>query len=341
MHVHHASATNCGRDERTRTSRRSAQRLAAHSGTAAAATLRPQRQAVCCSSIWCQGPRACAAACAAALGSARPGSGAMQPGQEDPELRQFDECAPPANSAQPLPPGWQKFLDANTGKYFYVNHELKARSWVDPRAAVLETEAASPPAAAGAPPLPGDAALPSPAVAAHMPSSRVAGDRVPVQVDSSQMPRVIVPKDAPPAVHAPMGGEHVPLPLPPEPAHLLEHLPGQMFSMNRDANAGGNSVAAFRSSHHGAVPAPLNSLDFSVQRASGASPVPLPLHERLDAAALGCELTLSAVPVAAATGAASALGSTMVVPKGSFAPPQAPQQVRRFEGVQARGRDGA
>eukprot|EP00802_Teleaulax_amphioxeia_P013383 Tamp_13434.p1 GENE.Tamp_13434~~Tamp_13434.p1 ORF type:complete len:538 (-),score=47.18 Tamp_13434:107-1591(-) len=91
-----------------------------------------------------------------------------------------------------------------------------------------------------------------------------------------------------------MGGEHVPLPLPPEPAHLLEHLPGQMFSMNRDANAGGNSVAAFRSSHHGAVPAPLNSLDFSVQRASGA---------------------------------ASALGSTMVVPKGSFAPPQAPQQI--------------
>ena len=49
VHVHHASATNCGRDERTRTSRRSAQRLAAHSGTAAAATLRPQRQAVCCS----------------------------------------------------------------------------------------------------------------------------------------------------------------------------------------------------------------------------------------------------------------------------------------------------
>ncbi len=261
----------------------------------------------------------------------------MQPepdAREDPELRQFDEGAPPADTARPLPPGWQKFLDANTNQYFYVNHELKVRSWVDPRAASL-----SPPPAEGAPPLPGGTVLPSPAVTAHMPS-RVSGNTVPVQVDSSQMPRVLVPKDAP-AAHASIVGEHVPLSLPPEPAHLLEHPPDQMWSMNHDANAGGNSVAAFRSSHHGAVPAPFNSLDFSVQRApSGASPVPLHLHARLDAAALGCELMLPAVPVAAAkAGAAPALGRTMVVPKGSYAPPQAPQQVRRFEGVRARGRD--
>jgi len=32
----------------------------------------------------------------------------------------------PVPSPHEEPPGWQKFLEASTGKYFHVNHELKA-----------------------------------------------------------------------------------------------------------------------------------------------------------------------------------------------------------------------
>lgn len=159
-------------------------------------------------------------------------------------MRQIDEDAPtladgPASPRQPLPPGWEKKCDAKTGKFFYVNHELKVRSWVDPRPAVHSALAAEGWQVEVSPP------LPSPAVAAHMRAHAV-GDRVPVQVSLSQMPRVLVPRDGP-VPHA-----------------ALDNPPDQLWSMQREANAGSSPDAAFYSAHDGAVPAP--PLDFSVQR---------------------------------------------------------------------------
>ena len=154
------------------------------------------------------------------------------------QLRQIEEDAPktaggPDNTFQPLPPGWEKKRDASTGKVFYVNHELKLRSWVDPRTPQEGWKVEAPPP------------LPSPAVAAHMPALAVA-DRVPVHVAPLQMPRVLVPKECP-APHA-----------------AIDYPPDQLWSMQREANAGGSPSASFFSAHDGAVPAP--PLDFSVQR---------------------------------------------------------------------------
>ena len=152
------------------------------------------------------------------------------------QLRQIDEegstpAGDPATTVQPLPPGWEKKLDANTGKVFYVNHDLKVRSWVDPRTTPQEGWQVEVPLT-----------MSSPAVAAHMPALAVV-DRVPVHVGPSQMPRVLVPRDGP----AP---------------HAIDYPPDQLWSMQREAN--GRTSAAFYSAHDGAVPAP--PIDFSVQR---------------------------------------------------------------------------
>lgn len=55
-----------------------------------------------------------------------------------------------------------------------------------------------------------------------------------------------------------------------EPQHLLEHPPDQIWSMNGQPNTASNPTSAFRSALNGAVGAPLNSLDFSVQRLPAA-----------------------------------------------------------------------
>jgi hypothetical protein len=33
----------------------------------------------------------------------------------------------------PLPDGWHKMLSPTTGKHFFINHELKMKTWEDPR----------------------------------------------------------------------------------------------------------------------------------------------------------------------------------------------------------------
>ena len=45
----------------------------------------------------------------------------------------------------PLPPGWEKILDPQSERYYYVNHELKVRSWMNP-GATEGNHVASPPA---------------------------------------------------------------------------------------------------------------------------------------------------------------------------------------------------
>jgi len=34
---------------------------------------------------------------------------------------------------QPLPPGWEAKFDPGSGRYFFINHQLKETTWVDPR----------------------------------------------------------------------------------------------------------------------------------------------------------------------------------------------------------------
>ena len=35
--------------------------------------------------------------------------------------------------SSPLPDGWHKMLSPTTGKHFFINHELKMKTWEDPR----------------------------------------------------------------------------------------------------------------------------------------------------------------------------------------------------------------
>jgi len=46
----------------------------------------------------------------------------------------------PAWMAWPLPPGWEGRYDANSRKYFFINHQTKATQWTDPRIAVWEQQ---------------------------------------------------------------------------------------------------------------------------------------------------------------------------------------------------------
>lgn len=34
---------------------------------------------------------------------------------------------------EPLPPGWAQQFDENTGRYFFVDHNMKTTTWDDPR----------------------------------------------------------------------------------------------------------------------------------------------------------------------------------------------------------------
>ncbi|PAA56914.1 hypothetical protein BOX15_Mlig020575g2, partial [Macrostomum lignano] len=43
----------------------------------------------------------------------------------------------------PLPPGWQSKLDASSGRYFFVDHNNKRTSWVDPRPAYYAAQASA------------------------------------------------------------------------------------------------------------------------------------------------------------------------------------------------------
>ena len=152
-----------------------------------------------------------------------------------------------------LPEGWQKMRDPTTGEYFFVNHALRQRSKIDPRSAKEYGTAAV-----------GDAEQ------AVMPAENaVIAGHVPVEFESSQHPHA--PNPAALGMNLsdtsllngsaqPWGSSRA------EPAHLLDHPPDQVFSMNGAPNMSANHSAAFRAAHHGAIGAPLNALDFSVQR---------------------------------------------------------------------------
>lgn len=34
---------------------------------------------------------------------------------------------------EPLPPGWAQQFDENTGRFFFVDHNMKTTTWDDPR----------------------------------------------------------------------------------------------------------------------------------------------------------------------------------------------------------------
>ena len=40
---------------------------------------------------------------------------------------------PEHSLTSPLPDGWHKMLSPTTGKHFFINHELKMKTWEDPR----------------------------------------------------------------------------------------------------------------------------------------------------------------------------------------------------------------
>ena len=50
----------------------------------------------------------------------------------------------------PPPPGWEKLLDPQSKRYYYVNHELKVRSWVNPGALGQDSDSSPQAPSAGA-----------------------------------------------------------------------------------------------------------------------------------------------------------------------------------------------
>ncbi len=177
---------------------------------------------------------------------------------DDPELTQFDEENEENYVAEdklgplpehdidqdPLPLGWQRFKDPS-GRYFFVNHEQKLRSFVDPRAP------RSPPHQ-------------------QSPSSSEKLTQ-PVEYDKSAMLNFHSemvggnswPEDSPGTERYTQGTEHVQTSMLQEPRHLLANPADQVWSMNGRPNAASNLASTFRTAFQGGIPAPLNSNDFS------------------------------------------------------------------------------
>ena len=182
---------------------------------------------------------------------------------DDPELRQFEEEEAgdqPADLGCPLPDGWHKMRDPNNGKIFYVNHDKQLRSWVDPRRAV-------------------EGVIKPGQLLQKDEREEVMAGHVRVGFDLSQMPpeatmpagaRINTLRYLPPGDvndKRLLEGAHALNQMYEEPSHLLDHPPDQIWSMNGQPNTASNQASAFRSSLNGAIGTPLNSLDFSVQRA--------------------------------------------------------------------------
>ena len=160
-----------------------------------------------------------------------------------------------------------------TGSFFWVNTTKHLMSTVDPRNKPL-------------------AETPDDLRATEngkTPTVMMAG-HVSIAFDSSQMPNAgVTPLTKSLRYLAPdlldkslQGGVHAyhMHAMPIERNHLLHGAVDQIFSINGMANAGSNPVAAFRSSHDGAIGAPLNSLNFSAKRATSSINT-LPAHQHL------------------------------------------------------------
>ena len=170
-----------------------------------------------------------------------------------PSTREPGDEAPTEGLGEPLPEGWHKMRDPGTGEFFFVNHVLKQRSWVDPR---LATEVEAPPAA------PEQGIVPSEntVMAGHV---SITFDRSEVHAHQGAAAALKMNMSDTSLLHGDASHGRSTIP---EPSHLLDHPPHQVFSMNGAPNASGNQAAAFRAAFQGAIGAPLNSLDFSVQR---------------------------------------------------------------------------
>ncbi len=155
---------------------------------------------------------------------------------------------------EPLPEGWHKMRDPATGEFFFVNHALKQRSWVDPRLAETTEEVPSEAPKHGV--VPSENAV----MAGHVP---VTFERAEVHAQQGAATALKMNLSDTSLLHGEPAHARSMIP---EPSHLLDHPPHQVFSMNGAPNASGNQAAAFRAAFQGAIGAPLNSLDFSVQR---------------------------------------------------------------------------